>query len=276
MAIQRQKADAETQGGQPMQTVRSKDGTTIAFETTGEGPAVVLVGGALSTRAGGAPLATLLAPHFTVFCFDRRGRGDSGDTPPYAVEREIEDLGAVIDAAGGSAFVVGHSSGAGLALLAAASGLPITKLALFEPPYFVGESRPPMPVDYQTRLTDLLAAGRRGDAVALFMTEAVGVPAEFVSRMRQDPIWPGLEAVAHTLPYDHAVMGDNSIPTERAASVRIPTLVVDGGASPDWMRQAAASLAEILPQGRHLTLEGQTHNVAPEAFAPVLVEFFSG
>lgn len=133
-----------------------------------------------------------------------------------------------------------------------------------------------MPVDYQTRLTDLLAAGRRGDAVALFMTEAVGVPAEFVSRMRQDPNWPGLEAVAHTLPYDHAVMGDNSIPTERAASVRIPTLVVDGGASPDWMRQAAASLAEILPQGRHLTLEGQTHNVAPEAFAPVLVEFFSG
>jgi len=258
-----------------MQTIRSSDGTVIAFERSGNGPPVVLVGGALSTRAGGAPLATELAPHFTVICYDRRGRGDSGDTPPYAVEREIEDLAALIDAAGGSAYVFGMSSGGGLSLLAAANGHPITRLAVFESPYAVDASRPPVPSDYRTRLDTLLAEGRRGDAVELFLTEAVGVPPDLVAQMRQAPMWSGMEAVAHTLPYDHAVMGDSAIPTARFASITIPTLVMDGGASPAWIRDAAQELADTIPNARHLTLENQTHSVAPDAIAPVLVEFFT-
>lgn len=258
-----------------MQTVPSSDGTPIAFERSGSGPPVVLVGGALSTRAGGAPLAERLAPHFTVICYDRRGRGDSGDTPPYAVEREIEDLAAIIDAAGGAAFVFGMSSGAGLSLLAAASGLPITRLAVFEPPSAVDDSRPPVPPDYQTRLDALLAEGRRGDAVTYFMTEGVGVPPDLVAQMQQAPMWPGMEAVAHTLPYDHAVMGDNTIPTARFASISIPTLVMDGGASPAWIRHTAQELADTIPNARYVTLENQTHTVAPDAIAPVLVEFFT-
>ncbi|MDI3340044.1 MAG: alpha/beta hydrolase [Sphaerobacter sp.] len=259
-----------------MKTVRSRDGTVIAYERTGEGPPVILVGGALSDRTAGAPLAALLAPPFTVVTYDRRGRGDSGDTAPYAVEREIEDLHALIDDVGGAAFVYGMSSGAALALRAAASRLPITKLALFEPPYIVDGSRPPIPADYLTRLNALLAAGRRGDAVALFMTEAVGVPTELVTQLRSDPMWPRLEATAHTLPYDHAVLGDMAIPTELAASVTIPTLVVDGGASPAWLRQATEAVAAILPGARRQTLEGQTHAVAPDALAPVLLAFFAG
>lgn len=258
-----------------MQTVRSNDGTLIAFERSGNGPPVILVGGALSTRAGGAPLAAELAPHFTVICYDRRGRGDSGDTPPYAVEREIEDLAALIDAAGGSAYVFGISSGAALSLLAAASDHPITRVAVFEPPYAVDASRPPVSSDYRTRLDTLLAEGRRGDAVEHFLTEGVGVPPDLVAQMRQAPMWPGMEAVAHTLPYDHAVMEDNAIPTARFASITIPTLVLDGGASPAWIRHAAQELADTIPNARHLTLENQTHNVAPDAIAPVLVEFFT-
>ena len=263
-----------------MKTVTSTDGTTIAFDRSGEGPATVLVGGAFQHRAidaSTARLAELLAPNFTVYHYDRRGRGESGDTAPYTVEREIEDLDALIQDAGGSAYVFGMSSGAVLALHAAAAGLAITKLALYEPPFIVDDSRPPVPKDHAQRLAGLLAEGRRGDAVELFMTEAVGMPAEAVAPMRAAPFWPAFESVAHTLPYDAAIMGDTlsgkPLPAERWAAVTIPALVVDGGDSPSWARNAVVALARTLPTAERATLDGQTHQVDPDVLGPVLAGF---
>lgn len=265
-----------------MNTAISKDGTRIAFDRFGEGPALILVSGALSFRAitpVAAQLAALL-PQFTVYHYDRRGRGDSGDTPPYAVEREVEDLAAVITAAGGSAFVYGMSSGAVLALEAANRGLAITRLALYEPPLIIDDSRPLLPEDYHRQLAGLIAAGRRGDAVEYFMTRAVGLPAEAVGPLRQAPVWPAFESIAHTLAYDNAVVGDamsgQPLPAGRWAAVTVPTLVIDGGASPAWMRNGAQALVDLLPNAQRRTLPGQTHNVDPEALAPVLAEFFAG
>src|SRR5437867_6602995 len=192
-----------------MRTVMSTDGTPIAFDQSGQGPAIILAAGATATRLAEASLAAALAPHFTVFAYDRRGRGESGDTAPYAVEREVEDIEALINEAGGSACMFGHSSGAVLALEAARK-LPtkITKLAVYEPPFIVDDSRPPLPKDYVAQLNELVAAGRRGDAVELLMTKAVGVPVEFVAQMRNDPTWAASEAVAHTIAYDGTIMGD--------------------------------------------------------------------
>jgi pimeloyl-ACP methyl ester carboxylesterase len=255
-------------------TVTSRDGTTIAFDRLGDGAPIILVGGASADRSANASLAALLTEHFTVFNYDRRGRGDSGDTAPYAVEREVEDTEALIDEAGGSAFVCGSSSGAALALEAAASGLAIAKLALWEPPFIVDESRPRPPDDTATRVTELVSAGRRGDAVEFFMTKVVGLPAEFVAEARNAPRWQAQKALAHTLAYDDMILGDYSLPTERVASVTAPTLVMAGGASFSFMRETARALADIIPEGQHRILEGQEHNVAPEALAPVLVEFF--
>jgi pimeloyl-ACP methyl ester carboxylesterase len=264
-----------------MNTVTSKDGTTIAFDRRGEGPAVILVGGAIQHRAidsNTARLAELLAPKFTVYHYDRRGRGDSGDTAPYAVEREVEDIDALIRDAGGSAALFGMSSGAVLILEAADRGLAITKLALYEPPFMVDDSRPPLPEDYRERLTRMLAEGRRGDAVELFMTEAVGVPADAVASMRGAPFWSGLESVAHTLPYDDAIMGDTTsgapLPAGRWATVTIPTLVIDGGESPAWARNAVQAIVDVLPRGQRHTLEGQTHQVDSDVLAPVVEDFF--
>lgn len=263
-----------------MSTVTSKDGSAIAFDQSGHGPALILVGGALSDRSAAMPLAALLAPHFTVFAYDRRGRGDSGDTPPYTVAREVEDIAALLIEAGGSGFVYGMSSGAVLALEAANHRLAITKLALYEPPFILDDTRPQVPSDYVSHLTELVAAGRRGDAVEYFMTDAVSVPADMVAQMRQTPMWPAMEAVAHTLPYDGAIMGDTMsgkpLPDSRWPSVTIPTLVMDGGDSPAWMRHAAQSLANILPAAQRRTLPGQTHAVTPEVLAPILTEFFLG
>jgi pimeloyl-ACP methyl ester carboxylesterase len=261
-----------------MNTVISQDGTTIAFDRSGQGPAVILVGGAFQYRAidpRTAQLAALLAEHFTVFHYDRRGRGESSDTQPYAVEREIEDLEALIHEAGGSACVFGMSSGGVLAFDAAARGLAITKLALYELPFNSGDEQARAATQYYTReLTALLSEGRRGDAVALAMT-SWGAPAEAIAGMRQTPIWPLFEAVAPTLAYDNAIMGDGSVPTERLASITVPTLVMAGGASP-FMQEAAQAVARTLPNAQFRTLEGQTHEVAPEVLAPVLVEFFAG
>ena len=262
-----------------MQTVTSNDGTTIAYDLTGTGPALILVGGALSERSAGAPLATLLAPSFTVISYDRRGRGDSTDTAPYAVEREIEDIAALIAQAGGFASLYGMSSGAMLALRAAAHGLPITKLAMYEPPVIIDDTRAPIPQDYVPHLGALASSGRRGEAVEYFMSAAVQVPPAMVAEMRGTPMWPGMEAVAHTLAYDGAIMGD-TMSGERAtlqqfASVTTPTLVMDGGASPVWMRNSAQALVDVLPNARRLTLEGQTHAVDPQLLAPILRAFFS-
>jgi pimeloyl-ACP methyl ester carboxylesterase len=262
-----------------MKKVISKDGTSIAYDRFGKGPAIILVGGAMSNRTAGEPLAALLAEHFTVFTYDRRGRGDSGDTAPYAVEREVEDIDALIKEAGGSAFVYGMSSGAVLALEAAARIEGITKLAMYEPPFIVDDSRSPLPEGYMTQITDLVSSGRRGDAVELFMTKAVEVPAEFIAPMRNDPMWAEMEKVAHTLVYDNIIMGDNMagkpLPAGRWASATMHTLVMDGGESPPWMRNAAQAVADTLPNAQRRTLEGQTHGVANEALAPVLEEFFA-
>jgi len=264
-----------------MRTVTSKDGTTIAFDQSGKGPAIILVGGAFEQRAMDSETAQLaalplLAQHFTVFHYDRRERGDSTDTQPYAVEREIEDIEALINEAGGSAFVFGISSGAALAFEAAlALGSKVKKLAMYEAPYNDDDDARQAWKEYRGQLKEVLAEGQRGDAVALFMT-LLGVPADDLDGMRQYPMWPMWEAVAPTLAYDAAGLGeDASVPTERAASVAVPTLIMDGGASYPFMRVAATALANAIPNAQHRTLEGQTHEIAAEVIAPVLVEFFN-
>lgn len=237
--------------------------------------------GALCYRSFGPmkALAALLARDFTVYTYDRRGRGDSGDTPPYAIEREIEDLQALIQEAGGSACVYGISSGAALALEAASRLTGVEKLALYEAPFIVDGSHPPISGDFLPQLNGLLASGRRGAAVRLFM-KLVGVPAVFVALMRFMPSWSKLTAVAHTLPYDIILTKDKqtgqALSAERWRSVTMPTLAVAGGKSPAWMRNAMQAVADVLPNARHRTLPGQTHMVSPKALAPLLGEFFVG
>jgi pimeloyl-ACP methyl ester carboxylesterase len=263
-----------------MNTVRSKDGTTIAFDRSGSGPALILVGGALSTRGNAADVASRLASRFTVYGYDRRGRGDSGDTLPYAVEREIEDLAALIAEAGGSAFVMGKSSGGILGLEAAAHGLAITTLAVYEPPLIVDMDGPLLPAGFADYLAKLASSGHPGDAVEAFMTTALGMPAEAVAGMRQAPGWAGLEAMAPTLAYDLIISGPvetgSREPLARWASVRVPVLVMDGGASPAWMRNGARALAGTLTNSTPVTLDGQTHAVDPAMLAGALEEFFGG
>ena len=232
-----------------MDTVTSKDGTNLAIERSGSGPPVVLVCGGSVDRTSNAPLAAALSEGFAVYNYDRRGRCDSGYTPPYAVEREVEDIEAVIADAGGSAFLYGSSSGAALALEAAAAGLPVMRLALWEPP-FVPEGGPRPPADTAKTFADLVASGRRGDAVEFFISEVVGMPAEFVTQARSSPWWPAQEALAHTLAYDATIMSDYWLPTERAASVKVPTIVLAGGASFPWIIDSAKQLAEAIPDAQ--------------------------
>ncbi len=258
--------------------VLSRDGTPIAFDRLGAGPAIILVDGALCSRAFGPmpKLAPLLARHFTVFMYDRRGRGDSGDTMPYAREREVEDIAALIKEAGGSACMLGLSSGAALALEAAASGLNIAKLAVYEPPFMINDGGRHVAAGHEAQLKRLITAGRRGDAVKYFMREMVGVPAIFIALMRLMPrMWSKLKAVAHTLPYDAAVMGDFSLPTRRLASITIPTLALDGEKTDVRLRDAVQAVAAAVPNAQHRTLKGQTHNVKPEILTPVVMEFFA-
>jgi len=260
-------------GRSPMNTVTSADGTAIAFDRFGDGPPVIMTVGAFNTRSTTEPLARALQEHFTVLNYDRRGRGDSGDTPPYAVDREIEDIAALIGGAGGSASVFGYSSGATLALQAAASGLPITKLVLYEPPFRTDDSHPGLPADFAGQLAGLVAAGRRGDAVELYQTKAVGIPLDVVSQLRHAPFRPGLEAIAHTLAYDATIIGDLSLPAGLLATVTTPALVISGEQSPPFLRAAARAAAAALPSGRLHSLAGQGHDISPEATAPVLAEF---
>ena len=264
-----------------MKTVTSKDGTTIAYHQSGTGPALIIVGGALAvaSQPGGDAFVAPLAPHFTVINHDRRGRGQSGDTLPYAVQREIEDIEALIGVAGGSSFLLGFSSGAVLAL-EAANKLPakVKKLALYEPPFIVDDSHP-VPADYVAQLNAAIAAGRRGDAVEIFLTKAVGVPAEVVDQMRNDPpSWSGMEAVAHTLVYDGTIMGNTMsgkpLPEGKWVSASMPTLVMTGGNSEPFFSAGAQALVRLLPNAQHRILEGQDHNVSPTALTPLLVEFF--
>lgn len=258
--------------------VRSADGTTLAFDRSGEGPAVILVHGAFTDRTHPlvAAVAAHLAPWYTVLNYDRRGRGDSGDTLPYAVEREVEDLAALVEEAGGSAMVFGGSSGAGLAAEAASRLAAIAALALWEPPYHVGDGAPVVPDDFGAQLDRLVAAGRRGEAVARFMTEAAEVPAEVVAAMRADPSWPELEGMAHTLAREAAVMGPgNALPATRLRAVTQPTLVLTGGNSPAWMTQAGEAVAAAVPRAVHRVLAGQAHAVEPVPLTSELLEFFT-
>jgi pimeloyl-ACP methyl ester carboxylesterase len=265
-----------------MATVTSKDGSTIGFDKKGRGPAVILVDGAIGYRAMGFgnKLQELLAEKFSVYAYDRRGRGESGDVKPYALEREVEDIEVLIKEAGGSAFVYGISSGACLALEAAIRlGGKIKKLALYEAPYDDAPGSRQAWWDYTRELGELVAANRRGDAVALFM-KFVGTPAQMIDGMRQSPGWPAMESVAPTLLYDAAVMGkDRVAPVERATKVTAQTLAMDGGenlTTRPFMHASATALARAIPHAQQRTLEGQTHAVEAEALAPVLLEFFAG
>ena len=253
-----------------MDQVTSKDGTAIAYERLGAGPAVILVGGAFVDRSENAPLAAELAERFSVYNYDRRGRGDSGDTRPYAVEREIEDLEALIAEAGGAAHLYGISSGG-------------ARVAVYEVPYDMAEGGRRRHREYMASLERSLAEGRRGDAAELFMRLA-GASDEMVAGARSSPMWPGLEAIAHTLLYDAACMGDNRPPTDRLARITRPTLVATGGASPesfvggggDFFAKAADAVAASIPRAQRQTVEGQTHQVDPKVMASVLERFFTG
>jgi pimeloyl-ACP methyl ester carboxylesterase len=264
-----------------MNTVTSKDGTTIAYETHGSGPVVILVDGALGYRAlnFGQGLADLLSPHFTVYKYDRRGRGESSNSKPFIVDREIEDLEALIDQAGGSAYIYGLSSGACLVIEAAISlGDKIKKIALYEPPYNSDPASIPAWKDYYCDLSKLIAEGRKGDAVELFM-RFVGTPTEMITRMRNAQVWPMLEAAAPTLVYDAAEIGaDRTVPVQRAAAVRSQALVMDGGLNLQYipaMHATAIALAKAIPHAQQRTLEGQNHDVKADVLAPVLIEFFN-
>jgi pimeloyl-ACP methyl ester carboxylesterase len=260
---------------------RSQDGTSIAYERAGRGPAVILIGGGIDDGSENAPLALELADRFTVFNYARRGRGDSGDTLPYALEREIEDIDALIAEAGGSAHLFGASSGGALALEAAAAGLAIDAVAVYEVPYNMADDWPQQWRDYVDELEALLADGRRGDALELFMRLG-GSSEEAIAGARSAPFWPALEALAPTLAYDAACLGDGQPPAVRLARITQPTLVATGGphepGSASWvlaLDAAADAMAASIPRGERQILEGQGHVVDPKVFAPVLEAFFT-
>jgi pimeloyl-ACP methyl ester carboxylesterase len=262
---------------EPVRYAVSADGTRIAYECSGAGPALVLVPGALCDRKNGAPDPDgLLGEAFTVYRYDRRGRGASGDNPAYSVEREIEDLGAVIAATGGPAFVYGHSSGAVLSLKAAAAGIPISRLAVYEPPFVVDDSRGQPEAELARHVIELVRSGEHHRAVRLFITDALGLPADALASMEPLPAWQRMVALAGTLPYDFAICGPgNRLPVEEMSRARVPTLVLDGDSSPAWMRETTRRLVSVIPGARRVTLEGQSHRAAIEALAPILIGFFS-
>lgn len=252
--------------------VTSRDGTHIAFDRTGTGPAVILVDAASGFRGFGPmpELAGKLDSQFTVITYDRRGRGESADTPPYAVEREVEDLQALIEAAGGTASLHGFSSGAILALHAAIAGLPIRKLSLLEPPLSLDEKEN-ADTGLEKEITELTAAGRNGDAVMHF-NESIGVPPEMLAGMRDAPFWPQLESVAPTLVYDLVI--SRSLPVKRVGEIRAETLIITSEASDDRLQAWADGLHDELPNASRRILPGEWHGVAADDLAPVLAEFF--
>jgi pimeloyl-ACP methyl ester carboxylesterase len=248
--------------------VQSADGTAIAFDRSGAGPALVLVVGAFSDRSSTKTLARGLGSTFTVFEYDRRGRGDSGEAGPYSIQREVDDLAAVLDAAGGSAYAFGHSSGGALLLEAAASGIPVRALAVHEPPYTEGPSR-----EFAARLADLAANGRESDATEAFLA-LMGTPSGVLEQMKAGPYWKHMESFAHTLAYEVGLCNDGSIPVDRLARISVPTLSLAGGASPEWAREGAQAIAAAVPTGHARVLDGQGHGVADDVLIPVLTEFF--
>ena len=260
----------------------SADGTRIAFDRIGDGSPIILVHPAYGHRAFDPPmaqLAELLASRFSVLTYDRRGRGESGDTTPYGVSREVDDIAALLEEAGGAACLYGMSSGAVLALEAAISGLAMNALALYEPPFITDDSRLPYPDDYVAHLRQLVASGRRGDAVAYAM-ENVGLPKAAVDQMRSQPFWPAFERVAHTLVYDGMVMDatqrGHPLATQRFKQINIPALVIVGSKAPAWARNSAEALVAALPQGKLQVIEADFHAVDANTLAPILIDFFVG
>jgi pimeloyl-ACP methyl ester carboxylesterase len=258
-----------------MRSTRSADGTLIAYDQTGEGPPLVLITGALHDGSSAQALAARLAPGFTVFSYDRRGRGASGDTPRYAAAREIEDLAAVLALAGGPACVYGHSSGGVLALEAAVRDLPITRLAVYEPPYAADSEAVRRRRVLTADVSDALATGRDGDAVQMFLLRAMALREPVVTMLRTSRMWPAMEALAPTLAYDLAVVDGGAIRAERLGSVTIPVLFLDGAASPGWARDAVRAAAAAVPGSRRVSLPGQDHSVSDLVLAPLLSEFFT-
>jgi pimeloyl-ACP methyl ester carboxylesterase len=250
-----------------MQKILSHDGTPIAFDSVGAGPPLVLVVGAFNTRETGAALASFLAPHFTVLTYDRRGRGDSGDTAPYAVEREVDDLEALIGAAAGPVGVFGYSSGAVLALRAAARTARVSRVALYDLP-------PAQSPSHATELASLVAAGGRGAAVEYFQRELVRIPDAVIAQLRHAPFRPALEAMAKTLVYEAAVLREEERSERWLERVRQPTLAIVGGGSPPVMRDVAESLVRLLADGSSFVLEGEGHDLVPSTLGPVVQRFF--
>jgi len=257
-----------------METFESSDGTVIAFERTGSGPDLVLVGGALSDRSSDRDLAFRLAPMFTVYWYDRRGRGASGDSPPYSRDLEVEDLEALILHIGGAASVFGRSTGGALALLAVAEGVAVTKLAAYEPPYIVDDSRPQPSHDLPARIRGMVASGRPGDAVERYLVEEAAVSPAMVERMRAGAGWTAMEALALTITHDLAIIGDGSTP-DRLGKIGVPTLILDGAASPIWLRHAALAATALIPGAQHLTLDNPAFGFDAASAAPVLAAFLS-
>jgi pimeloyl-ACP methyl ester carboxylesterase len=261
-----------------VETTKSADGTVIAYDRAGDGPPLIIVLGAFGDRKTFVPPASLTG-RFTVCTYDRRGRGDSGDTQPYSPAREVEDLGAVVEAvsgpAGSGTFVFGHSSGAALALRAAAHGVPMAAVVAYEAPYTIPGTRK-LAEDPAGRITALVSAGRRSDAVKFWMTDVIRAPAEMIPAMESSPMWAGLQALAHTLPYELAVTGDQGIPVDVLSKITVPVLVLGGANSPDWFHRTVRATTEAIPGARLVMLDGQDHGAPPEVIAPVLTDFFLG
>jgi pimeloyl-ACP methyl ester carboxylesterase len=280
-----------------METTKSADGTVIAYDRTGDGPPLVIVLGAFCDRKSFVPPASL-ADRFTVCTYDRRGRGDSGDTRPYSPDREVADLAAVIEAVSGSgdgvpgvpgyragvpgvpgsragAFVFGHSSGAALALRAAAHGVPMTAVVAYEAPFVIPGTRK-LAEDPAGRITALVAAGRRADAVKFWMTDVVQAPAEVIPMMENSPMWAGLQSLTQTLPYDLAITGDQGVPVDDLAKITVPVLVLGGANSPDWFHRTVEATTDAIPGARLVMLDGQDHGAPPEVLGPILTGFFLG
>ena len=257
-------------------TVTSKDGTTIAYEKAGNGDVVILVLGALNSRKSGSRLVKLLASHFTVVSYDRRGRGDSTDTEPYSPHREFEDIVSLIDAVGGPVCLYGHSSGAAIALQVAGKLYKqVRKLAIYEAPYSLDDEECKTTNEYYGQLKKLLKDGRKGDAVALFIRSA-GVSDKQIQALKKMPMWRGLELMAPTLAYDSEILGEgHALPVALLKSIKVPTLIMHGGAGTIHMRDTAHAISKYIPNMQIRTLAGQTHGVSPKVLAPVLIEFFS-
>ena len=259
-------------------TTTSRDGTIIAYTKRGSGPPLIIVDGAFCYRENGpaTELASLLAEHFTVFTYDRRGRGGSGDTAPYAIQREIDDLRAMAKETGGTPYVLGISSGAALSLQAVASGVEVKKVALYEPPYLLDTNGPHSFESAKTHLQSLVSAGDRAGAVRFFMTDVYGAPRTFAWAMAilMPGAWKRNKLVVHTTPYDLTILGDRSVLHERSSSIQVPTLVIGGEKSPQGLHDAVTAVANALPNGKSRFLPGQDHNISGPVLVPILFEYF--